>query len=461
MKDPDSRALEIVEKVQRQVRPYVRVPVALRIIGGLLLMIAIGTTLFLLPGVGAKGPLTFQQALFTAVSAVCVTGLSIITPSQDLTWLGQLILLLEIQVGGIGFMVLVIIALRVMRQRVTLVDRLAIRDSLGLPEREQFAPILRRVLLSVVIVEGLGAFLLWFSWREKLEAAPAIWYSIFHSVSSFCNAGFDLFAGLPQYPEGIPHDAASLSILGGLIFVGGLGFPVLAELVHWRPRKRLTLHSRLALVAAFGLVFLGAFGFLLGERFADSAVMAIDLPQRVLFSLFQSVSTRTAGYALNDLSQLTPATQLLMIALMFIGTGAASMGGGITTGTLLVLLISVWSYARGYPTPQYGKRALPPELPRRAAGVLTVSIFVVIAATWLLLLTGNGTLDQAVFEVVSAFATTGLSLSFTSQLNTPGLVIIMLMMIWGRLGALTIILALARRRPPQPIQFPEESILIG
>lgn len=461
MNKADSRPEDRSKKPRRQARPYVRIPVALRIISGLLLMITIGTLLFLLPGVGAKGPLTFQQALFTAVSAVCVTGLSIITPSQDLTWFGQFILLIEIQVGGVGFMVLAIAALRVLRRQVSLVDRLAIRDSLGLPEREQFAPILRRVLLSVIIVEGLGAFLLWLNWRGKLEDSPALWYSIFHSISSFCNAGFDLFAGLPQYPQGIPHDGASLSILGGLIFVGGLGFPVLAELVHWRPRKRLTLHTRLGLAAAVGLVVLGGFGFLLGERLADSAVMAIDLPQRVLYSFFQSVSTRTAGFALGDLSQMTPPTQLLMIALMFIGTGAASMGGGITTGTFMVLLIYVWSFARGYNAPQFRKRALPLELPRRAAAVFTVSILVVITATWLLLLTGNGTLDQAVFEVVSAFATTGLSLSFTPQLNTPGLVIIMFMMIWGRLGALTIVLALARRQPPAPVQYPEESILIG
>ena len=137
------------------------------------------------------------------------------------------------------------------------------------------------------------------------------------------------------------------------------------------------------------------------------------------------------------------------------------MGGGLTTGTVLVLLISVWSYARGYSEPRVGRRRLPVELPRRAATVLTVSFFSVLAATWLLLVTGNGTLAQALFEVVSAFATTGLSLSFTSQLNPVGLVIIMVMMIWGRLGALTIILALARRHPPEPIRFPEESLLIG
>jgi trk system potassium uptake protein TrkH len=146
---------------------------------------------------------------------------------------------------------------------------------------------------------------------------------------------------------------------------------------------------------------------------------------------------------------------------MFIGTAPASMGGGVTTGTFLVLLLSVWGFARGYAQPQVRGRALSPELPRRAAAVLTVSIAVVATATWLLLLTNAGTMQEMLFEVVSAFATTGLSLSVTPRLNLFGQVIVMVMMIWGRLGALTIILTLARRRPPDPLRYPEESVLIA
>ena len=445
----------------RRARAYVRVPVAVRIIGGLVLLIAVGTFLLMLPAAGAKGPLTFQQALFTSVSALCVTGLSIITPSQDLTWFGQFILLLEIQVGGVGFMFLVVLALRILRRQVTLVDRLAIRDSLGLPEREQFAPILRRVLLSIGIIEGVGAVLLWLNWRGQLEDSPNLWYSIFHSISAFCNAGFDLFAGLPQYPNGIPQDVATLVIMGVVIVIGGLGFPVLSELVHWRPHKRLSLHARLGLWVAFALIGVGALGFLIAESRPESAYAGMQIPHRVVKATFQSISTRTAGFALADLSTLTPASQFMIIMLMFIGTGAAAMGGGITTGTFLVLLLSVWGYARGMARPQYGGRALPAELPRRAAAVLTVSVLAVVVATWLLLVTGNGTVEQALFEIVSAFATTGLSLSHTPQLNGVGLAIVMVMMIWGRLGALTLILALARRQPPETIQYPEESILIG
>lgn len=446
---------------RRRVRQYVRVPVAARIIGGLLALIAIGTALLTLPWVGARGPLTLNQALFTSVSALCVTGLSIITPALDLTWFGQFVLLVEVQIGGVGFMLLVIAVLRVLRRQVSLVDRLAVRDSLGLPEREQFAPIVGRVILTVIAVEGISALLLWLNWRNQLDDVSALWYAIFHAISAFCNAGFDLFAGLPQFPTGLPRDALSLIIIGTTIVLGGLGFPVLAELIHWRPRRRLSLHARLTLGISLVLLFGGALGYLIGEFRTRWAGAEVSVPQALLFALFQSASARTAGFALGDLTTLEPASQLLTIALMFIGTAPASMGGGITTGTALVLLISVWAYARGGAKPVVGGRALAPDLLRRAAAVLTVSVVAVITATWLLLLTGNGTLQEMLFEVVSAFATTGLSLATTGKLNTFGQVVIMIMMIWGRLGALTIILALARRRPPEPMQYPEESLLIA
>lgn len=440
-------------------RLFFRVPISVRIIGGLLLMIAIGTLCLMLPAAGATRPLTFKEALFTSVSALCVTGLSIITPSIDLSLFGQLVLLAEIQVGGVGFMFMVILGLRILRRRVSLVDRLAIRDSLGLPEQVAFAPILGRVLFSVVIIEGIGALLLWLNWRRTMEDATAVWYAIFHSVSSFCNAGFDLFSGQPQYPLGLPRDIPTLTIMGISIVLGGLGFPIMAELMHWRRGKRLSLHTRLGIGIALALILIGGIGILIGERGAFQEIT--DPSQRVVYAFFQSISTRTAGFALGDLTHLSQASQSLMIALMFIGTGAASMGGGITTGTLLVLLISVWSYARGFAEPRVGNRTLPAELPRRAAAVLTVSILSVFVATWLLLVTGNGTLDQALFEVVSAFATTGLTLDLTPSLNNAGLTIIMVMMVWGRLGALTIILAVAQRRPPEPIRYPQESVLIG
>ena len=313
-KIPPAETRSAIDAARRRERSYIKVPVALRVIGGLLLLIPIGTALLMLPWAGAKGPLTLQQALFTSVSALCVTGLSVITPALDLTRFGQLILLIEIQTGGVGFMLLVIAVLRVMRRRITLVDRLAVRDSLGLPEREQFAPILGRVLITVFAIEGISALMLWLNWRHQLDDVSALWYAIFHAISAFCNAGFDLFAGLPQFPTGLPRDPITLIILGTTIVLGGLGFPVLAELIHWRPRRRLSLHARLTLGISMALFAGGALGFLIGEIGTRNANPDMSAPERALYALFQSASTRTAGFALDDLSTLTPSTQFLMIA---------------------------------------------------------------------------------------------------------------------------------------------------
>jgi trk system potassium uptake protein len=444
------------------IRRYYHVPIAIRIVGGLALLAGIGTVLLLLPGVSTTHPLTLQQALFTSVSAVSVTGLSVITPAQDLTWFGQAVLLVLIQMGGVGFMVVTILILRALRRPINLVDRLALRESLGLPEKHSFAPIVRRVILSVFIVEGLGACLLWLTWREQLGNGRAVWYGLFHAVSAFCNAGFDLFSGLARYPYGLPRDWHTLTIMGTIIVLGGLGFPVLADVVTWRARRRLSLHSRLTLGMAAVLIVVGALGIFIAESGGHGTFSQLDVAHRWLYATFQSISMRTAGFsALGDLSMLTPASQILTVGLMAVGTGPASMGGGITTGTVVVLALLTWSYARGGYAVQVSGRTLPVETTRRAAAVLAVSVSVIIIATWLVLITNPATLDQALFEVVSAFATTGLSLDFTGQLNSIGLVIIMVMMFWGRLGTLALILALARQRPPSALGYPEEEVLIG
>lgn len=459
MNAPLERAARAPALAQRR---FSRTPVSLRIIGGLLILIAVGTILFSLPGISTTRRLTLVEALFTSVSSVCVTGLTIITPATDLTFFGQLVMILLIQLGGVGFMVLAVVILRALHRSISLLDRLALRESLGLPEREAFAPILRRVLLSVFFIEGFGSLLLWWTWRSRLGEGTALWYGIFHSISSFCNAGVDLFTGLPEYPLGIPHDWQTLTTLGVIIVLGGLGFPVLADVVTWRRTRRLSLHSRLTLLISVALIVIGAVGIFVAESSPSGNFRELDFAQRLLFSTFQSISSRTAGFSVfGNLDNMTAASQMLIIALMFIGTGPASMGGGITTGTLVVLIVSVWSFARGLSRIQVGDRVIPAEAGRRAGAVLTVSLIVVSIATWVLLLSQPGTFQQALFEIVSAFATTGLTLNYTPMLNPFGLFIVMLMMIWGRLGALTIILALGRRRPPDLVSYPEEQVLIG
>ncbi|NJN65409.1 MAG: potassium transporter [Chloroflexaceae bacterium] len=442
---------------------YHRVAPALRIVGGLGLMILLGTLLLLLPGVGASRPLTPIEALFTATSALSVTGLSIITPGRDLTLAGQIILLVLIQVGGIGFMVIAVVTFRLLGRRVALVDRIALRDSLGLIMPGAILKLTQGVLVTVVTLEGIGAGLFWLLWRENLGDRRALLFAIFHAVSAFCNAGFDLFGAVPdQYPGGIPNDSLSLLVMGSLIFLGGLGIPVIANLMTWYEERRFSLHTRMTLVVVVALVCAGGIGIFLAESRTGRVLVGEPWYRQILLGFFQSVSARTAGFAgIQPFGDISPASQVLLIILMFIGAAPASMGGGITTGTFAVLMVSIWAYARGLPSVQVSGRTIGDVMIRKAAAVLTISLFLVLLATWLLLITHNVGLNVALFEVVSAFATCGLTLDFTGRMNLFGEFIIILMMFWGRLGALTIIVAIAQQQPIRLVEYPEEQILIG
>jgi trk system potassium uptake protein TrkH len=352
---------------------------------------------------------------------------------------------------------------RLLGRRVSLMARLALSDSLGLLVPGAILKLTQRVIATVLAIECIGAILLWLHWRNDLGDGQAAFYAIFHAVSAFCNAGFDLFSGLPDYPTGIPKDNISLIILGSLIFLGGLGIPVLADLLTWPKERHLSLHTRITLVVIAALVTAGGLGIVLAE--SRSTGVLVDEPwfRRFLMSFFQSVSARTAGFAgIVSFEELTPASELLLIVLMFIGCAPASMGGGITTGTFAVLMLALWGYARGLPNAQIGGRTIAVGMVRKAAAVLTISLFLVLLSTWLILLTHpTASFDAAFFEVISAFATCGLTLAFTGELNLFGQLVIMLMMFWGRLGALTIIVALAKQQRHQPVVYPEEQILIG
>lgn len=266
------------------------------------------------------------------------------------------------------------------------------------------------------------------------------------------------------------HDAADGQAGGQLRELGARGGRGLVQRV-WNPghgdlltwpehQKRLTLHTRVTLGAYATLILIGGLGILIGEA---GASLAGSPPLRaVQLAAFQAVSARTAGFAvLPSWEYLTEASRWLLMPLMFIGSAPASMGGGITTGTFAVMILSLWSYVRGLPDTRMGHRTLAAETVRRVGAVLTVSLLALGAAAWLILITHRVPATLALFEVVSAFAATGMPLSFTGQLNLFGQLIIMAMMFWGRLGALTIVVALAKPRPPQPIFYPQETLLIG
>jgi trk system potassium uptake protein len=441
-----------------------RLSVPARIISGLILLIFVGTSLLVLPGVTIR-PLTTSEALFTATSALTVTGLTVVPTGATFTIPGQIILLILIQIGGVGYTFVASVALRLIGRQLTYTDRLTLTTSLGLETPGAITKVLRRSLYGLILMEGVGALLLYIHWRSNgiVEGNLALHYALFHAVSAFCNAGFDLFTGLPQYPEGIPRDHFTLIVMGILIIMGGLGIPVLSELITRRPRKWFSLHTRLTLWAVVILVLAGWVGLLLPEVRAGGVMYDLPLDQQLTRAWFQSISARTAGFsAFANFEELTAASQLLLMGLMFIGSAPASMGGGITTGAFAVLGLAVWSYARGLPRVSFGGRTIALGTVRRASAVLVVGLGVVLLSSWLIMATHDFTFNRVLFEVVSAFATAGLSLGITPDLNLFGRLIIIFMMVWGRLGALTIVIAIAHRgtQQNQLIAYPEESVLM-
>ena len=438
---------------------------AVRLILGLLGMVGLGTLLLSLPGMTAQ-PLSLMDRLFTATSAVTVTGLVVVTTSTAFTPLGHFVLMCLIQLGGLGYVVLVVLAFRVMGRQVPLAERMTLASELGLAKTHSIVSILQRSLLLMLVIESVGAGLLFIHWT--LRGLPldgrTFFYALFHAVAAFCNAGFDLFTGLPPEQAWSPVDIPTLLILGILVILGGLGIPVFMDLTFRRgTRRRLSLHSRVTLAASLILILAGMAAIWIADYWLGGVLADSPLGYRVTLAWFQSVVARTAGFpGLITFIPLNSATLLVLMGLMFVGSGPASMGGGITTGTFSVLLVTVVSLARGRRTPYLNRRAISLQTVQRAMAVLVVAGTVVGTSIWLLLLLEPFSLQEVAFEVISAFSTVGLSLGITPQLSTIGRVIIMLTMIWGRLGAMTIVTALVQRRARSDlVDYPEADLLVG
>ena len=435
----------------------------LGLVGGLAVLVAVGTVLLALPISGAERTLTWNEALFTAVSAVATTGLTVITPRQDLSLFGQVVLLVLMQLGGVGFMVAAVAVFRLVGKRVTFAERLTLRDSLGLLSAGQILNLTSRILIAVLLIEAVGAVVLLLAWWPQFGPLWSAYYALFHSVSAFTNASFDLFAGSPTAPVGFPTDALTLLPLAALIFLGGIGIPVIADLLRFPRRRFVSLHTRVTLVTAAALIVAGTILFYLTEARGGSAFQQETAGRLWLVSFFHSVASRTSGFVVSaDFSRLALPNAFLLTVLMFIGASPASMGGGITTSTLAVLVLAMWNFVQGRNEIRAGRRTIPLEILFKAAAVITVALTVVVVVTWLLLYTqDNLTLTMALVESVSAFSTTGYSLGLTPRLNLFGQLLIAGLMFFGRAGTLTLIVALAQPRVAPAVGLPEERILIG
>lgn len=433
---------------------------------GFATVILCGALLLTLPISSRSGGVTpFIDALFTATSATCVTGLTTVNTAQHWTPFGQFVILVMIETGGLGFMSLPVFFFMIARKKINLRTRMILKDSLNLEQMNGSVNLMRYILLTSVIIQGLGSIALGFSFVPQYGWLKGIWFSIFHSVSSFCNAGFDLLGDSLANNQ---QDIWMLSVIMILIIAGGLGFLVWFDLIQYRKQKRLSIHSKIALLMTGSLLILGTIGFYLTEHNGQLLVTGNWL-QRFFNTMFMAVTPRTAGYYSVNYFEMSHAGLILTIVLMYIGGTSGSTAGGLKTTTFGVLLIQMKSILKGRNRAEFSGRTIPAGAIFRALTLFFITLSLCILATMILSVTekipdvdGLG-LEYIVFEVVSAFGTVGLTMGLTPELSIVGKVIIISLMFIGRVGIMTVLLSLIAkaRQQEQHFKYPEESVLIG
>jgi len=436
---------------------------------GFTILISIGTALLMLPSATSSASLEFVDALFTSTSATCVTGLVVVDTGKIFSSFGQLVILILIQAGGLGIMTMSTLFILMAGRRPSLAGKIVIKDTFTQSADRNVLSILRDVLLFTFAIEGIGTALMFFRFLPEKNIMEALYISVFHSISSFCNAGFSLF---PESFVAYQGDWFLNIVICLLIVSGGIGFLVFSELkqqfpLNHRCWSRISLHSKLVLSTTAILLLFGSFLIIAMEW--HNTLAPLSVPGRLLAGFFQSVSARTAGFNTLSIGDMANETLFVLILLMFIGASPGSCGGGVKTTTVASIAILWASRLRGRERPQLFHRSISNESMGKAISVVMVSAIVVVIATMALLMTELGEISHTLsrgkflelfFEVVSAFGTVGLSTGVTGSLSIAGKLIIIFVMFVGRLGPLVIALAVSRPRAPR-YYYAEETIMIG
>lgn len=430
------------------------------IAAGFAVLIAIGTLLLKLPA-STQENLSWVDAFFTSVSAVSVTGLSSVSFPGSFTTFGVVVVMLLVQVGGLGIMTLATVGAVLVGRRVGFRDLLAVREELGnVDSPRNTLRLIAQIAGITLLVEVAGLAVLAAGFlRGGLGLGESLFQATFHAITAFCNAGF------VALPDGdLAPYAGNFSVnfaLVALIILGGFGFPVLVNLYHYRRSRRLTLHSKLVLVTTAALIPAGVASVALLEWANPATLGGEPLGTRLLMSLFQGVTPRTAGFATVSYPEMNETTLFLQVGLMFIGTAPTSTGGGIKVTTLALLVLVVVAQVRGQEEISAFGRRVPRQIAQKTLAVLSLSALLVVSATVTLMVSDDLALLPAIFEITSAFGTVGLTLNVTPELSTFGKLLVAGVMFLGRVGPITLVLALAARQKKRGYAYPQEDIAIG
>lgn len=425
-------------------------------------VILLGTLLLMLPiatkdGNGAP----FLNAIFTATSAVCVTGLVVVDTGTYYSYFGQGVILLLIEVGGLGFMTFATLLAIILGRKITLKERILLQEALNQFSLEGIVRLTKYVLQISVVIQLTAALVLALRWATDLGWKKGLYFGLFHAISAYNNAGFDVFGGFQSLTNYTGDLITNVTVMI-LIILGGLGFVVLSELYVHRGTK-LNLHSRLVLLTSFLLIGLGTLVVYVLEYTNPHTLAPMEPFSKFLASLFQAITPRTAGFNTLDIGQMRETTLLFLIMLMFIGASPGSTGGGIKTTTFLSVVLSVVASFQGKSDSTILERTIPRDLIQKALTITILALLLVLVVTGILTLTEDEEFLPLLFEATSAFATVGLSMGVTPQLSTAGKVSIIFTMYVGRVGPLTLAFALAQKRKVSlaHIRYPEERIIIG
>lgn len=430
---------------------------------GFMTIILIGTLLLMLP-VSSKSREagSFVNCLFTATSASCVTGLVVYDTWTHWSLFGQLVILMMIQIGGLGFITIGVFLSIVMRRRIGLKERGLMQESVNTLQIGGVVRLAKKIIIGTLIFEGMGSLILALRFIPELGIRRGIYYGIFHAISAFCNAGFDLMGWQGEYSSLVHYydDWVVNLVVMSLIIIGGLGFIVWDDVSRSRLHfRRYLLHSKIVLLTTAVLVFGGAALFYLFER--ENLLAGMNTSGQILTSLFNSMTPRTAGFNTVDTAALTDASKLLTMILMFIGGSPGSTAGGVKTTTIVVLYLYLWStIQRTYGVNVFGRR-LEEDALKHACSIFMINLTLSLGVSVFIMATQQLAMSDVLFEAFSAIGTVGMTTGITRDLNMVSRVLIAFLMYCGRVGSLSFALSFTQRRRVVPVQQPMERITIG
>lgn len=428
---------------------------------GFLSLIIIGGIILSLPISSASGQATnILDSLFTSTSAVCVTGLVTLDTATHWNYFGKTVIIILIQIGGLGFMSFTTLFALILKKKITLRERLVLQEAMNTFGIQGLVRLMRYILIFTFSIEFAGAVLYTTQFIPQFGMLKGIYYSIFASISAFCNAGFDLMGNFSS----ITSYATNITILlntSALIIIGGLGFSVWSELYSFKNYKRLSVNTKVVLITTGILVIGGTILMFLFEHNNPKTIGDMSIINQITNSFFASVTTRTAGLNSIPLNDMTGASKFLTMILMFIGGSPGSTAGGIKTTTLAIIVLTLISIIKGRDDTEVLGKRIARDTVQKAFLVFMLGIGIVLGVTLILTMTQKASLESLLFEAISAFGTVGLTLGVTPHLTAIGKVVIMLTMYLGRVGPMTVVLALTRKKKKRDYRYPEDKILIG